>query len=654
MDSPAFIFCNWKSRFWPAKVLTKFKRPLSKNSKLKVEIFEELEQISLNYSDTKPFLMVELKKISEDLDRSKNLEVTTEELKYRNALRTAMNLLKEKESALLQNDRNEATIETCKEAVKHEGGNECISSRKNLMEKEASGSTMIDGKTLKRGICMRTKRSMRLRSSNKPKPTQTEIDVKRKRVEDTSTEKGSFRGGKKTTPKMVSVNSSTTEEQKSEKGKNGKATLKSHLSSAKEIQTVTSPDQDENTTRNVNRHTKFLVSKPTKTYNVQVPTTIQESRSDTEEEDSHRKSKYNQLPLPDFSFAETDILSSELSMECSSPEFKAVPEVWPNDDTEEDVELPVIEFKKEPASFERGSFVWCKFKRYPYWPSLVKLVRHKEKRASIIFVEECLSDPNSQKQSFQVSLRTLKHYDCPEKQELLDVARKDYGKSVDWCDALIRDYGIRLGCGFSGSFLQYCTSAISYPVRKECCKTKLNFPSICQEIRDPVPNITDSDSHVIKKILPDRARASRDRANEKLVECIVKSKQAERHLKGILTGKKKSHWLEKFQSSSQSVECQETYIEDEEQAELVMGYLQLLCETLSIQSKKLMNGDQTKFILEVMFPEAVIFAISATEGLSFEKAEKKFLAGPLLSKRERKQFEKQIMDKKRIRLEENL
>ncbi|CAI9581096.1 unnamed protein product [Staurois parvus] len=85
-------------------------------------------------------------------------------------------------------------------------------------------------------------------------------------------------------------------------------------------------------------------------------------------------------------------------MECSSPESNTVPQVWPNDDTEEDVDLPVIELKKEPVSFERGAFVWCKFKRYPYWPSLVKLVRNKEKRASIIFVEECLSDPKSQKQ----------------------------------------------------------------------------------------------------------------------------------------------------------------------------------------------------------------------------------------------------------------
>lgn len=50
-------------------------------------------------------------------------------------------------------------------------------------------------------------------------------------------------------------------------------------------------------------------------------------------------------------------------MECSSPEFKAVPQVWPNDDTEEDVDLPVIELKKgsviaEPFYITRA-MIWC-------------------------------------------------------------------------------------------------------------------------------------------------------------------------------------------------------------------------------------------------------------------------------------------------------
>ncbi|XP_018419944.1 PREDICTED: PWWP domain-containing protein MUM1 [Nanorana parkeri] len=631
---------------------------------------------SVKYSNTKPFLMDELQKISEELDRSKNLKVSVEEVRYRSALSTAMNLLKEvsaTETELSQDDRNAATFGTSGEAVKLEQENECTPSTTKLLQKHSSGSTI--GTTLKRRKSLRThKQSMCVKTSDEPKAEKRALtkDVghrkKRKRAEDTSTEQGSFPG----------ENSGNTGEQKSVKGRIRRGRSKSPLSSPKEIQNVISPSTDEDNTRNGYRHPKRLMQQSTKKNKVQVATTVQKVIADAEEKDSHRKGKYNQLPLPDFTFTETatvgtavngylhsshlddgdtpagDALSSDLSMEFSSPESSTVREAWPNDDTEEDIQLPVIELTKEPVSFERGAFVWCKFKRYPYWPSLVKFVRNKEKQATIIFVEECLSDPNSQIKSYKVSLRTLKHYDCPEKQELLDIARKDYGTSVNWCDAVICDYRIRLGCSFSGSFFEYCTSAISYPVRKEYCKTKLNFPSICPEIRDSVPDITHSDCPVEKKILPDRARAARDKANEKLVECIVRNKQAERHLMSIVTGKKKSHWLERFQSLNQEMECLETYIEDETQAEQVTGYLQTLCQSMSRRSKKLMNGDQTKFILEVMFPEAVIFAISATENLSYEKAEKKYLKGPLLTKRERKLFEQQILDQKRIKPEENL
>ncbi|XP_072260933.1 PWWP domain-containing DNA repair factor 3A isoform X2 [Pyxicephalus adspersus] len=609
MDFPAYIFCKWKSRFWPAKVLTKLKKPLSKNCKLKVEIFEENEQISVKYIDIKPFLMVELQNISEDLDRSENLKVTPEELTYRSALSKAMNLLKEvRRTQFSEDDGDAAASESCRKAENLEVENECTSSNKNFICKKASGT--IDAIRTKHSVCLKISDKPKIQKSTKVKDLGD--GRKRKSVEGSSSEQSSLPGGKKATCKTGSGKNSIAGEHKSGKGRVTRDRFGS-LPSEKETHTIMSSDTDEDIARKVNGIPQHLIPQPIKKDNIQVDSSIQQVRCDTEEMDSHRKSKYNRLPLPDFSFTETDLLSSELSMECSSPESDFIPDVYPNDDTEEDVQLPVIELKKEPASFERGSFVWCKFQRYPYWPSLVKSVRPKEKRASIIFVEECLSNPDSQKQSFLVSFRTLKHYDCPQKQELLDIARKDYGKSIDWCDALVCDYRIRLGCSsFSGSFLEYCTSAIN------------------------------------------RARASRDKANEKLVECIVKNKQAEHHLKAILTGVKKSHWLKKFQLSNQRLECLETYIEDEEQVELLVDYLHMLCDNMSRHSKKLMNGDQIKFILEVMLPEAVIFAISATEGLSYDKAEKKFLQGPLLSKRERKQFEKQILDKKRIKPEEKL
>lgn len=652
MESPTYIFCKWKKHFWPAKVLTKPEKPLSKNSKLQVEIFEENKQISVNYCNTKPFVMAELQNISKVLDRSKKLKVSPEEIRYRSALKTAMDLLNEvsaTETELSQDDKHAAKFETSREAVKPEETNECTSSRINLTQKDSLDSSLEDENvtTLKRGKDTTNKKSLGLKPSDEPKvEKRTQIKDKgnrnkRKRAEDTSTGQGTYTGD----------DSSTTGGKKSVIGKIRRGRSKSPLSAPKEIQNVllSSPDSDN---KNGYQHPKSLMPQPSEKDSVQVADNISQVIYD-EEKDSHRKSKYNQLPLPDFNFTDTDVLSSELSMELSSPEFSTVREVWPNDDTEEDIQLPVIELNKEPVSFKPGAFVWCKFQRYPYWPSLVKTVRNKEKQASILFVEESLSDPNAHPKSFKVSLRTLKHYDCPEKQEFLDSARKKYGTSVDWCDAVICDYRIRLGCSFSGSFLEYCTSIISYPVRREYCKTQLSFPSVCPEIYDSEPEISHSVCPVKNKILPDRARAARDKANEKLVECIVKNKQAECHLVNILTGKKKSHWLQKFQSSNQEIKCLETYIEDEIQAEVVAGYLLALCEKMSRQSKKLMNGDQTKFILEVMFPEAVIFAISATEGLSYEKAEKKYLQGPLLTKRERQLFEQQILEKK-IKPEENL
>ncbi|XP_044125180.1 PWWP domain-containing DNA repair factor 3A isoform X1 [Bufo gargarizans] len=388
--------------------------------------------------------------------------------------------------------------------------------------------------------------------------------------------------------------------------------------------------------------------------NQKTSTDAQEESSDTDCENGngHRSLKH---PMPDFE-EEKGLLSSELSMEISSPEFKTHHAVSPsNDDTEEEIQLPIVVLKKEPSPVKPGSFVWCKFQHYPYWPSLVTLVDSRNKRATIIFLEESISDPSKKNRSFKVALRSIKLYDCPEKQQFLENARKDYGRSIDWCESLISDYRIRLGCGsFSGSFLDYCTAAISLPVRRELesGKQKVLFPVIDSEETDSQEEMIGVTSQRDKKLLPDRARAARDCANKKLVQFIVKAKGAENHLVDILSGKKKSQWLVKFQSSNQRMNFLETYIEDEEQMEHVVGYLKTVCKKMSSATKKLMLGDEIKFIFEVLIPEAVIFAIAATEKMSYEKAKVKYIKGPPVTRRERKIFDEQILEKKRLKMSE--
>ncbi|XP_075061782.1 PWWP domain-containing DNA repair factor 3A isoform X2 [Mixophyes fleayi] len=675
MEFPKYIFCKWESRFWPAKVLSKPKR-LSRNSKLMVEIFTVNEQITVKSMDTKPFLMVELDNIAKQLDSTEHCKVTNEELTYRNALREAVDIMTLISTAVTEGvEVPKETISTasqiCKKTEATTGRKKCESSRTINKQKKALKRSTVKGdlKNVKGGrdsstattnehsMCPKRPSRKTLSPTNlKPVHTQvkhiTDEQMSKKRPRDT--EQDELLCGKETATNVLSHSNIPVDQQWSHKSENSLEELKG--CPAKKMDNFITPgvsdDCGSGKIRPVLRRPRL--AKMNKVQKTIKKTQVESSVDNAKRLDIHAECTPMQHPIPDFEEAR-GLSSSDLSMEISSPECSFLHAVSPQEDTEEDIQLPVIALQKEPVSFTPGAFVWCKFQRFPYWPSLVQTVKNKHKKASIIFLEASLTDPKEKKKSFAVAFRTLKHYDCSEKQQLLESARKDYGKFIDWCDSLICDYRISLGCGsFSGSFLDYCTAAISLPVRRELesGNSWVFSHSIEPEIRELQPEIADSKSHVNRKVLPDRKRAARDRANEKLVEFIVKTKRAENHLIDILKGKKKSQWLKKFQSSIQRVNCLETYIEDEEQMELVVGYLQTLCSNMSSAVKKLMNGDQTRFILEVLLPEAVIFAISATDQINYEKAENKYINGPSVTKRERKIFEEQILEKKR--LSENL
>ncbi|XP_051828144.1 PWWP domain-containing DNA repair factor 3A isoform X2 [Antechinus flavipes] len=338
--------------------------------------------------------------------------------------------------------------------------------------------------------------------------------------------------------------------------------------------------------------------------------------------------KTRTLKLPDFEDDEEELQSSEQSLEFSIVNTTVV------DEEEEDEELPSILSRPEPCSIEAGMLVWCKYQKYPYWPAVVKSIKRKDKKASILYIEENM---NPEKRGFTVSLRRLKHFDCEEKQELMDKAKEDYSLAVDWCITLISDYRIRIGCGsFVGSFLEYCSADISCPVRKviQQAPIKTVFPILNKE--EPEDGLSDTSlnkKHSFKKVLPDRRRAARDKANEKLVEYIVNEKGAENHLLAILKSRKKSRWLKEFLNSSQYMTCVETYLEDDEQLYLVVKYLQEVYQEIDSKMLTLINGDGIKFILDVLLPEAIIYAISAIDEIDYQTAEKKYIEGPSVSKR---------------------
>ncbi|KAM8795023.1 PWWP domain-containing DNA repair factor 3A [Eudromia elegans] len=369
----------------------------------------------------------------------------------------------------------------------------------------------------------------------------------------------------------------------------------------------------------------------------------------TEEENKNTshilKNKVKDFQLPDFEEDE-GLESSDKSSKIGSPEnISLLSTLVDEEEEEEDEELPSILSHQEPQSIEDGILVWCKLRRYPYWPAVVKKVKRKHRKANVLLIE---GNTNDKTKGFSVPLRNLKHFDCEEKQDLIDRAKEAYCREIEWCIRLISDYRIRVGChSFTGSFLEYFADDISYPVRKEGIQdlVQMPFTNVAEELEESTPET--SPSKPCKKLLPDRTRAARNKANEKIVEFIVKSKGAEEHLLAILKSRKQSRWLKEFLNSSQYVTCVETYLEDEEQLDLVVNYLKQVYHEIDTRNLHRINGDGIKFISDVLLPEAIIYAISAVDDIDYKKAEEKYIKGPSVSKREREIFDEEILERKK-------
>ncbi|KAM9254491.1 PWWP domain-containing DNA repair factor 3A isoform 1-T3 [Cariama cristata] len=373
--------------------------------------------------------------------------------------------------------------------------------------------------------------------------------------------------------------------------------------------------------------------------------------SQCEEEENKNTShvvtnKAKRFQLPDFEEDEGLELSDLSSKIVSSESLSRLSALV--DEEEEEEELPSILSHQEPQPIEEGILVWCKLRRYPYWPAVVKNVKRKHKKACVLLIE---GDTNDKKKGFSVPLRNLKHFDCEEKQDLIERAKEDYRQEIEWCVRLISDYRIRVGChSFTGSFLEYFAADISYPVRKEGYQgsVQMTFPNMAEEDLEESSSET-SPQKPSKKLLPDRTRAARDKANKKIVEFIVKTKGAEEHLLAILKSRKQSRWLKKFLNSSQYVTCVETYLEDEEQLDLVVNYLKEVYSEIKSKNLHQINGDGIKFISDVLLPEAIIYAISAVDDIDYKKAEEKYIKGPSVSKREREIFDEEILERKKLK-----
>ncbi|XP_007896927.1 PWWP domain-containing DNA repair factor 3A [Callorhinchus milii] len=353
-------------------------------------------------------------------------------------------------------------------------------------------------------------------------------------------------------------------------------------------------------------------------------------------------------PWDNLEFTSEDTFSNE-----SKEENGAAAE---EEEEDEEEELPSILQQKKRWVVAEGLLVWCKFNKYPYWPAVVRSVKRKYKKASILFVDENVLDAKEKsRRGICVSVRTLKPFDCEERQQLMTAARKTYNNAIDWCVGLIDDYRIRRGChSFTGSFVEYCAAELSIPVRRTSSQDPMTFP--CTSIEEETElesqtETTPSRQQRVKKLLPDRRKAARDRANERLVHFIVQAKGVEKHLQAVIKGQQYSHWLDEYKSRRQNSGYIDTYLEDDRQVDKVVTYLQSVCDRVSLNTQLREDCEESRFILDVLLPEAIIHAIAEVDRMSIKQAEEKYLKGPLHSGREVEHFNEEVEQQMKMKVQ---
>ncbi|XP_004539565.1 PWWP domain-containing DNA repair factor 3A [Maylandia zebra] len=373
------------------------------------------------------------------------------------------------------------------------------------------------------------------------------------------------------------------------------------------------------------------------------------------EKSSSRSRPRFELQKAEAESQDDSMMSSDLSIELSHHEEQLSTLSYQKDDIsdeEDEEELPsfLMRTDEKPPSITEGAFVWHKYRNYPYWPALVKSVNRKHRKASIIFIDDSIIE---KKKGFAVALKCLKPFDCEEANELMCKAKESYDAAISWSLDLITDYRFRIACGsFSGSFIQYFDHDMSYPVRRRYPKAASERLTIISDstMEEPCDVKEDSFSEqqkeirCSKRLLPDRTHAAHNRANEKLVHFIVKQHMVDAHLLAVIHGQEKSRWLRSFLSDNRR-RVVNIYLEDDHQLDQVYCYLNELYTAAVANAPcvaDVKSMDRVPFVLDVLLPEAIIYAIAGVDNISVKTAEEKYLRGRRISNRERQQFDLKI------------
>ncbi|KAL0588481.1 PWWP domain-containing DNA repair factor 3B [Plecturocebus cupreus] len=261
--------------------------------------------------------------------------------------------------------------------------------------------------------------------------------------------------------------------------------------------------------------------------------------------------------------------------------------------------LPALLFHGSHVPLKGERWSGSNFQDHPFWPAVVKSVSNTDKTARVLLLEDDLHRGNC---GIQAPLQRLKHLDCKEQEKLLKRAQKAYKQSIDWCFSLISHYREGLVRGsFRGSFLDYYAADVSYPIRRAVQEgdLQIDFPKVNYADLEDWEEATSWAGEALQENPPG---PDEGRSGPRQLEAgglHREEKGADPTSWTSCKAGKQSRWLT-------GLALLETYLEDDDQLEVVTKHLQEIYKQMDKTMLTRIRDDKVNFVLEVLLPEAMI------------------------------------------------
>ncbi|XP_047139851.1 PWWP domain-containing DNA repair factor 3B isoform X2 [Hydra vulgaris] len=277
-------------------------------------------------------------------------------------------------------------------------------------------------------------------------------------------------------------------------------------------------------------------------------------------------------------------------------------------DCDSDDDLPSFQSVQLKDQYSKGQVVFAKIKKYPYWPAVFYKMASKS-HGYIHFLEKATENT---KQTIKVPLKNIKHFNCPEKEEIISIGRKndDFNFGMNQAE----DYLCKRALGkipsfFDNSIADKCIEGETQTLYQKSHHLKMTTDN------DTLSEITNKKRLTTNEVNDQITKGVA--VNPRLMESIMLSRVT---LQNIATGKEFSYRHAVYTKGNRKEKSGLKWLGgygplNDQESDTVVETL------LSWYKEDHLPYNPISYVLDVWLPESIIRGIASINNLNYEEAE---------------------------------